>query len=110
MPLPLARFPERAAASFSPAEPPPLAGAAARPGPAPVLSPGTSAAGPGSTLTPGQPCVTPAPGRGGQPCDHGEPAHHGFSEGTTASTECSVILGPDGRRCGCTGYEAGEGR
>jgi hypothetical protein len=34
--------------------------------------------------------------------------HHGLSDGKADDGSCSVLLGPDGHRCGCPGYQAGE--
>lgn len=39
-------------------------------------------------------------------CGHGSAVHHGVSE--KPNTECSVLLGPRGVRCGCKRFESAE--
>lgn len=93
--------PQDTAAPPPPGGPPPRATAAVKPGPGP-LTPVADHPGPG---TPPEPARVHSPARC-RHCGHGEAVHHGVSDRETPSTECSVIVGPRGARCGCKRYEA----
>jgi hypothetical protein len=119
MPLPVSRFPERAAQGPSPVAPQDAAPEPGTPTDPPSGVPGSRGTSGGAAPGPA-PARLPArqagPGLASPPlpsrpprcrCGHGW-ASHDIRARDKARTACFVLLGPDGHRCGCKRYEAGE--